>query len=449
MNRSQPPLSFHVETYEVDAVLLPYLAQVLEICGAACRARDVGFTYRIRAQDYILDRTSGDLSLPPGESDLFDWVVMNPPYGKLNRRSRASKLLSCKGVDVTNLYSAFMLLAANQLRPGGEFVSITPRSFCNGPYFRPFRRDFFRLVTPVSVHLFESRGVLFRGNGVLQENIVLHGVAGRASGPILVGQSLSDGGSFAKERAYDEVFRPSDSDMVMHLITSLDDEEVANATRILSCWLGDLGVTVSTGRVVDFRAREFLRVDLEPGSSPLIFPRHIRDGEIQWPGPPGRKPSAIVDSAETAHMFVPRGHYVLVKRFSAKEERRRIVAAVLDPTQLPAERLGFDNKTNYFHVDGHGMPARLARGLAIYLNSTIADRYFRLFSGHTQVNASDLRRMPYPSTQELESLSDRCESVSDQTEVDAALADIMGGQEENLQATHQRWSGLHPSQCTS
>jgi adenine-specific DNA-methyltransferase len=32
----------------------------------------------------------------------------------------------------------------------------------------------------------------------------------------------------------------------------------------------------------------------------------------------------------------------------------------------------------------------------VYLNSTLADEYFRQFSGHTQVNAQDLRSMNYP-----------------------------------------------------
>ena len=39
----------------------------------------------------------------------------------------------------------------------------------------------------------------------------------------------------------------------------------------------------------------------------------------------------------------------------------------------------------------------LACGLALYLNSTVVDQFFRMFNGHTQVNATDLRALPYPS----------------------------------------------------
>jgi adenine-specific DNA-methyltransferase len=40
-----------------------------------------------------------------------------------------------------------------------------------------------------------------------------------------------------------------------------------------------------------------------------------------------------------------------------------------------------------------------------YLNSQEVDDYFRVFSGHTQVNATDLRRLRYPTIEQLKSMS--------------------------------------------
>ena len=77
------------------------------------------------------------------------------------------------------------------------------------------------------------------------------------------------------------------------------------------------------------------------------------------------------------------------------------MAAIYDPTRINASLVGFENHLNYFHNQGKGLPADLAKGLALYLNSTIVDRYFRIFSGHTQVNAADLRKMPYPTHEQL------------------------------------------------
>ena len=91
------------------------------------------------------------------------------------------------------------------------------------------------------------------------------------------------------------------------------------------------------------------------------------------------------------------GHYVVVKRFSAKEERRRVVAGVWDKRGAVA----FDNKTNYLHESGSPLDPTLAQGLAVWLNSTPLDEVFRTFSGHTQVNAGDLEALPFPNREVL------------------------------------------------
>jgi adenine-specific DNA-methyltransferase len=95
------------------------------------------------------------------------------------------------------------------------------------------------------------------------------------------------------------------------------------------------------------------------------------------------------------------GYYVLTKRFSSKEQQRRVMAAIIDPLRIDAPYVGFENHLNYFHKQGKGLPADLAKGLALYLKSTIVGRYFRLFSGHIQVNATDLRKIHYPTHEQL------------------------------------------------
>jgi hypothetical protein len=92
----------------------------------------------------------------------------------------------------------------------------------------------------------------------------------------------------------------------------------------------------------------------------------------------------------------------VVRRFSSKEEKRRVVASVVDPAAFGDHSvLGFENHINLFHEDKHGLPEALARGLAVFLNTTAVDEYFRRFNGHTQVNATDLRLMKYPSRDAL------------------------------------------------
>lgn len=138
-----------------------------------------------------------------------------------------------------------------------------------------------------------------------------------------------------------------------------------------------------------------------PDAVPLIYPNNLRDGAIIWPQEKSKKPAAIADNNRTQPLLLPTDFYVLVKRFTAKEERRRVVAALVTPEDLPAARVGFENHLNVYHCGGRGLPIDLARGLVAFLNSSVVDRYVRQFSGHTQINATDLRQLRYPHREEL------------------------------------------------
>ena len=98
------------------------------------------------------------------------------------------------------------------------------------------------------------------------------------------------------------------------------DQFVLDRMGVFQCSLEDLGIAVSTGRVVDFRAKEFLRADPGRDTMPLIYPTHFEKGFIQWPKKGSKKPNAILRSPRTETLLLPSGDYVLVKRFSAKEE---------------------------------------------------------------------------------------------------------------------------------
>ena len=192
--------------------------------------------------------------------------------------------------------------------------------------------------------------------------------------------------------------------------------------------LADLDITVSTGRVVDFRAKEHLRKEPGKGTAPLIYPAHFDNGLVKWPNQTTRKPNAILADRHTDDLLVPPGIYVLTKRFSAKEERRRIVAALYDSREVADGPVGFENHLNYFHTSGNGLPRRLAVGLCLFLNSTLVDTYFRQFSGHTQVNATDLQSLRYPDIAQLTQLAETAPpDVSDQDRVDEAVDRVLFG----------------------
>jgi hypothetical protein len=154
-----------------------------------------------------------------------------------------------------------------------------------------------------------------------------------------------------------------------------------------------------------------------PDTVPLLYPAHFNGGRVNWPLAGHKKPNAISRNADTEKWLYPNGFYCVVRRFSSKEEKRRIVAGVAEPANfLPYSVLGFENHLNLFHMGKKGLPETLARGLAVFLNSSAVDENFRRFNGHTQVNATDLKLMKYPSHLALTALGDWAKRQLDLTQ---------------------------------
>lgn len=429
-SRKTRPCSITTNAYELEPLLTPYLEETKMLCKAACKQAGISFSSKVFNRDFIEEATSmlrGDL-FSRRIQPRFNRAILNPPYHKVNSRSKTRRLLRSVGVETGNLYSAFLALAIKLLEAGGELVAITPRSFCNGPYFKLFRELLLGEMVITHIHIFHARNKAFKGDDVLQENIIFHAVKARTNRSILISSSACADDPDTEQHRVDqcEVINPDDPDLFVHIPTGEADGNAALRIRGLPSTLEDLGVQVSTGRVVDFRSKDSLRMKPGKRTAPLIYPAHFADGFIAWPKLGGRKANAIADNAETSTLLVPRGIYVLVKRFSSKEERRRVVAAVYDPQRIDADRMGFENHLNYFHACGGGMTMNVAKGLALFLNSTVVDQYFRQFSGHTQVNATDLRSLRYPSAERLKRLGNRVKNkIPDQVRIDAIIEEVL------------------------
>jgi len=207
-----------------------------------------------------------------------------------------------------------------------------------------------------------------------------------------------------KESDPDEIISPNDKEVFIRINTKENTYQKNPGNRFKET-LDSLGLSVSTGKVVDFRANGFIVTSEHPESVPLIYPSNLRGGNVKWPV--SKKAKAILNLPKTQELLVPSKCYVLVKRFSSKEERKRVVAALYDPSQFSVEKVGFENHVNYFHKNQGGLDFVIAKGLTAFLNSDLIDSSFRDFSGHTQVNATDLRSLMYPTIKQLKLLGEK------------------------------------------
>lgn len=400
--KQNKPHGIFVTAVEIDSGLLPSLRQTLELCRSECEKCEIDFSYEIANQDLIAVASTA-------QKRKFNLAILNPPYKKINARSESNRMLSRMGINVPNFYAAFLALCTELLEDNGELVAITPRSFCNGTYFKAFRKYFLDRMTFTQFHVFESRKEVFDSN-VLQENVVFRAVKSQAKIQTVIVSVSYDGkggGDETRSLASNQLICPADGELFIHLDGDDTKESQSSLIRYFQTSLEELGLKVSTGRVVDFRAKEYLQNGLEidgARAAPLIYPHNMKSGRVVYPVERAKKYDAIRIIPETQSQLVESGTYVLVKRFSAKEEKRRITAALFEKPNAPGDKIGFENHLNYFHASGSEIEPALAKGLVIYLNSSLLDEYFRRFSGHTQVNATDLRYLKYPTRAELEAL---------------------------------------------
>lgn len=422
--------SFGFETVSVDAVeidpeLCSHLVESLGPYAAypRCDIKVIEGDFVELASDWVA----------PGlfaKGPQYTHAILNPPYKKIRSDSEHRALLRRTGIETVNLYSAFVALSLELVVQTGEVVAIIPRSFCNGPYFRPFREFILDRAALRRIHLFESRTKPFGDDDVLQENVIIVLERGGRAGPVTI--SSSTDASFhdliALEIPFERVVLPDDRERFIHIPTTpkLHALESNPAVRYS---LSELGLVVSTGPVVDFRMKEHLLAMPTPTSVPLLYPAHFSQGSVTWPLQAAKKPNAIERGPATDKWLYPNGYYCVVRRFSSKEERRRIVASVVAPEMFPgAQWLGFENHLNVFHTRRSGLTEFLAHGLTLFLNTSAVDSAFRRFSGHTQVNAADLKKILYPSREKLTELGKWGVSRRrlPQAEIDAAFEAIVG-----------------------
>jgi adenine-specific DNA-methyltransferase len=294
-------------------------------------------------------------------------------------------------------------------------VYIVPRSWTSGAYFKRFRQYFLTEGKLEHIHLFVSRNKVFDKEDVLQETIIIK-VEKTNQTPekvtITSSQSNSDFDNLTSLTVpYSLVV--SGDDYYVYLVT--DEKEVSVLERLhrFDKTLPDIGLKMKTGLTVDFRNREILRDDAEEGAIPLFYSQHIKQGEVQFPI---QKEHEYVVTDQKGLMQDNR-NYLFVKRFTAKEERRRLQCGVYLSKKYPQyTKISTQNKINF--VDGliTEMSECLVYGLYVIFNSTLYDEYYRILNGSTQVNSTEINAMPVPDLESIQEMGRKLMKSKDMSE---------------------------------
>ncbi len=381
----------------------PGAVVALREAAAAARARLGAEALRVDViADDFLDLDRPRLGSTPLAS--FDYAIANPPYFKMSPNDD-------RGGDAPNVYARFMEVAARMLRDQGDLCFIIPRSFAAGFYFRRFRQRFHAAMRLDQVHVFESRRDAFRLDGVLQENIVVLYRRTREPEPrVRISSSAGEGDlseRFVHDVARERALSARDAHAVLHLPVGERDLRVMDRFATWKDDLGSFGLEVSTGPVVPFRAEEYLRSEPSKTTVPMLWLQHVLPGRVEWPLAGGFRKPEHIERGAPEKLLVKNRTYLLLRRFSAKEDARRLVAAPYVQGTLRAPMLGLENHVNFIYRKRGELAESEARALSALLNSALYDAYFRISNGNTQVSATELRALPLPGAGVLEAIAAR------------------------------------------
>ena len=436
-----------IDLYENNPELAEILKRVLDVCKVKAEEVGIKLNYNIYQKDFILHNAIyfSQSSLLNFEKNrkLYDYVISNPPYYKINKDDPHSKIMAKLVSGQPNIYTLFMALSASMLKKGGEMVFITPRSFCSGLYYKKFRNWFLENSRIMHIHIFESRKEVFTNDAILQENIILKAekVDKEARETrIMISTSRNKNVEECHKFWVDpkSIIYRKNGDVFIRIPTSPLDVEVL---RVVDSWpnlLDDMQLKISTGPVIPFRAKDFLlpRFEDDGDCYPLLWMHNMKNMRVVWPLRKNNKASAIRLSKKSSSLMLPVKNYVLLNRFSSKEQMRRLHSAVLLKSQFSFEKVGIENHMNYIYRPNGSLSGDEAIGIAAILSTSVVDNFFRSLNGSTQVNATDIQSLPFPSLEKIKRIGKYINEhhyFNNGLELDRLVAAILGIQSDVIE----------------
>ncbi|MCB1132534.1 MAG: N-6 DNA methylase [Verrucomicrobiae bacterium] len=410
-------VGLRVRGYEID----PFSAWMSQVFAEAvmlpdCRAASTRLPRLVNVCDSLS---------PEHPAGAFDLVIGNPPYGK-TRLGERDRLRFAQGVfGHANLYGLFTDQAVRWTKPGGMIAFVTPTSMLSGEYFKKLRGLLVQSAPPSRIEVLHARKGVF--DGVLQETMLAVYSRSAKARPVRV-SSLgfsAAGGDLVSTRAGDCEL-PFDPTAAWLLPRDAEDAPIVRAAAAKRMRLRDYGYRVKTGPLVWNRHKTQLRDELEPGALPLIWAECVqRDGLFEFRALK-RNHSPWFQPEARQEWLVLNEPCVLVQRTTAKEQNRRLVAAVLPASFVRKSRgVVVENHLNMVLPEASNASAGLG-AVAAVLNSGIADRLFRCLSGSVAVSAFELGSLPMPDPHEMAEIDKVISHGGGQPEIERILCKCYG-----------------------
>ena len=410
--------SIELICFEIDKNIIHLIKKVLNYLKKWLLDKEINFDYSLIIDDFILYNKyvyANELDLfsdnkKENFENHFDLVISNPPYFKIAKDDIRATALKNIVNGQPNIYALFMAVCARLLSHKGQMVFIVPRSFTSGCYFKVFRNNFLSEVDLAFFHIFHSRTEAFKKDDVLQENIIFKAIKKTPDKKNKFVTISSSNGvndlnkSQIEKLAFNKIVDLDSADKIIYLPLNKKDDKIFEFVNSWSKSIEKLGLSISTGPVVSFRSLDFLQKQQNSDSEtvPLLWINNVKCMDIEWPlNGNNKKQQYIIINENSKKLLLKNTNYVFLRRFSPKEEKRRLTAAPFQKNYFNYDYLGLENHINYIYRKNKELTKEEIYGLSALLNSYIINRYFSLFNGNTQVGAMDTKKIPLPDIETI------------------------------------------------
>jgi adenine-specific DNA-methyltransferase len=389
-----------VDIFEIDCGLIPILNDGLSLVKKMYDQKEKQLIINVKCKNFL----TVDIN------KKYDIIIGNPPYKKI----RKDAVESIKNVELVygqpNVYGLFIGRGMNLLKENGQLVYLVPRSIFNGKYFGKLREILYEGYSLSFIHSFESRSKVINDE-ILQEIVIIK-IEKRTIDNISINHSL--GIEDIDMKLCFEVDKSIIWDKYSSKIRlPINSKDVALIQKMnsLKYRLSDLEWRFKTGPVVDFRLKEYISYEQGAGDYlPLIWCVNFGNSRISWPILKTKFPQYIAVDAPNSNLLM-RGDYLLVKRFSSKEEDKCLKPNIISSSSLNFAKFGIENHINYLRVEEQDK--KYIKGLFILLNSSYYNQYFTIINGTTQINVSDLNELPMLEKKHIENIGKTTLDIED------------------------------------
>lgn len=357
-------------------------------------------------------------------SEEFDLVIGNPPYGRVTLDKKGRERFARSLYGHANLYGLFTDIALRHTKMDGVIAYVTPTSFLAGEYFKNLRNLLGRQGNPVTIDFVSLRKGVFED--VLQETLLATYRHGATQKVVTINEIIPNGGAAVTVSEIGK-FGLSQNPSEPWLLPRKPEQAVlVRVLAKMSSRLKDWGYSVSTGPLVWNRHKEQLRDHPGKERYPLIWAEAVTsDGKFIWRADK-KNHSLFFEVKDGDEWLITDEPCVLLQRTTAKEQSRRLIA-----TALPR---GFLKEHGAVVIENHlnmirpmNKPEVSSEALAVFINTVAADNAFRCISGSVAVSAYEIESLPLPSVEEMRGLEILIKSKSSKGEMEAYCLKLYQG----------------------